>query len=536
MNTPPTELDNLWRRAADCVAAGDYTQAVVTYRTIAERYPDDPMGWFALSSAARAGGDFRLAVEHARTAALVMREHQRFGGVEALAQHLQGLGETRFATHIIERAGWSVSSAHPDLAARLAQTLGQADRHADALQILDLALTRHRPTAQLHYMRAVTLRHLGRGAEATAEFERCLALAPEHAAAMLMLAGHDVHADAAGQLARIRAALARNDLEPLQRAMVDYALFIHLDAAGDPTAAWAALAEGMQLKRATLHWNPANEQAMFAAVTELCDADFVGHAAGNGTGSHTPVFVLGLPRSGTTVLERLLANHSRVASAGELNDFQHQLCWEANIATSEPADPRLLAAAPAMDFAALGHGYLQRTEWRRGGASHLIDKFPRNFLHAGLIHRALPQAKLICLVRDPLDSCLSNLKELFAGEFYPYSYDPLEAAAHIVRFHRLLAHWHSVMPGAVLTVRYEDLVRDPSGVMRGVLAHCDLPFEAACADLGHNTAPSATASSSQVRQTLHTRSIGAWRRHAQPLAAAERVLREQLPATAFTAD
>lgn len=143
---------------------------------------------------------------------------------------------------------------------------------------------------------------------------------------------------------------------------------------------------------------------------------------------------------------------------------------------------------------------------------------------------------MICLVRDPLDSCLSNLKELFAGDFYPYSYEPGETAAHVVRFHRLLAHWQTCMPGAVLTLRYEELVRDPARVMRQVLDYCGLPFEPACTDLARNQTPSATASSTQVREGLHARSIGAWRRYAQPLAAAQTLLRAQLPAQVFSAD
>lgn len=533
MTNPQAEVARHWQRANECMRNADYANALAAFAAVVEIDRSHPMAWFALSSAANANGEFRTAVEHARSAALGMRESGRFEGLNELAHHLQALGETRFATHIIERAGWSRVSTHPDEAALLAQCLGLADRHGDALQLLDLALARHAPTPMLSYTRATTLRHLGRGAEATAEFERCLALAPDYAAAMLMLAGHDPHADAAGQLARIRAALTRAQTDSLQYAMLQYALFIQLDAAGDVENAWNALAEGMRAKRARLDWDGAREEAGFAAVKALCDAQFVNASAPAEASACTPVFVFGLPRSGTTVFERLLGNHTGVASAGELNDFHLQLCWEADFGTPELLDPRLLEACRTIDFGALGRGYLQRTDWRAAGSTHLIDKFPRNFLHAGLIHKALPQAKMICLVRDPLDSCLSNLKELFAGDFYPYSYDPLETAAHIVRFRDLLAHWHEVMPGAIHEVRYEDLVGEPERVMRDALGFCGLPFEPACAELARNAAPSATASTSQVRQPLHARSIGAWRRYAGPLAGAAALLREYLPASDF---
>lgn len=533
MNEIQADVARYWQRALEFMRTGDYANAIAMYGAIVEIDRSHPLAWLALSSAARASGEFRIAVEHARSAALGMRESRRFDGLSDLAQHLQALGETRFATHIIEQAGWSRVSIDPEEAARLALCLGQADRHQDALQLLELALTRHAPTPMLSYARAITLRHLGRGVEATTEFERCLSLAPSYAAAMLMLAGHDAKADSAGQLERIQLALQRPGLAPLQQAMLEHARFIHLDAAGRTEEAWRALAQGMRLKRATLDYDGATEQASFDAMIALCDAQFVNANAAAPDTSHVPVFVFGLPRSGTTVLERLLANHSRVASAGELNDFHLQLCWEANFATSQIADARLLDACATMDFHALGAGYVQRTQWRAAGASHLIDKLPRNFIYAGLIRKAMPQAKMICLLRDPLDSCLSNLKEQFAGDFYPYSYDPLETAAHIVRFHKLLAHWDTVMPGAIHTVRYEDLVREPARIMHGVLDFCGLPDEPACAELGRNASPSATASSSQVREGLHARSIGAWRRYAQPLAAAEAHLREHLPASAF---
>ncbi len=512
--------------------AGDFDNALATYRALADFDPPQPMALFGLSSAALALGAFRLSVEQARAAALDMRESGRFRGLAELAHHLQSIGETRFATHIIERADWSVVSGHPDYAASLAQCLGLADRHPDALRLIDLTLARHAPTPMLSYMRAMTLRHLGRGEEASAEFQRCLDIAPDYAAAMLMLAGHDAKADAAGQTARIRTALTRAKADDLQRAMLQYALFTQLDAAGDYAQAWPALAEGLRIKRSLTPHDEAAEQAMFDAITTLCDAAFV-NAQAPVAPSHTPIFIFGMPRTGTTVLERLLSNHSRVASAGDLDEFHHQLCWEADFAARTLLAPRLLDACATLDFSALGQGYLQRTQWRTGQATHLIDKHPRNFLHAGLIHKALPQAKMICLLRDPMDSCLSNLRELFAGDHYAYSYDPLDTAAHIVRFHALLAHWNRVMPGAVLTVRYEELVRAPERVMRSVLEHCGLGYEPACIDLARNASPSATASTSQVRQPLHTRSIGAWRHYAQPLADAQALLRERLPASAF---
>ena len=292
---------------------------------------------------------------------------------------------------------------------------------------------------------------------------------------------------------------------------------------------------GAAIKRSQLSWQPERDEERVAAIRALCGRDFFDVEEPVAETPRVPIFVVGQPRSGTTVLERILGNHSQVASAGELNDFHLQLCWQADLLV-EHVDPVLLQACAGLDFGAIGRGYRQRTSWRGGDKRFLIDKLPGNFWYAGLIHKALPEARIICLVRDPLDTCLSNLKELFSGSAYPYSYDPLEAAAHHVHFRQLLQHWDEVMPGVVLTVRYEEMVRDPLSVAERVMAHCGLPFEPGCVDLLRNTAPSATASSSQVREPIHSRGIGAWRRYAEPLEDMRAWLAERLPAEAFTAD
>jgi tetratricopeptide (TPR) repeat protein len=512
----------------------DYVAAAAIYTSIIESDRQRPMAWMALSTCAFAGGHYRLTIERARTAAEVMRQSGRYEILADLALHLQDLGESQLAVQLIHSADWSDPAvlASADV---LAQCLGLCDQHVDALRLLDLAIAHAHATPALSYMRATTLRHLGRAVEATTEYERCLALAPDDAAAMLMLATHDPKANAAAQLDRIRRALAQCAADAPQLPMLHYAMFAQLDAAGDTQAAWQALMRGASLKRRSLQYDPQEEQRQVEAMMALCDRSFLG-AAQTGTAEHIPIFIVGLPRTGTTVLERILGNHSLVASAGELNDFQQQLYWQADRVPGDAQDSSLMQACRTLDYAALGHAYLKRTAWRAGTARFLIDKLPRNFFLAGLIHKALPQARIICLVRDPMDSCLSNLKELFATGHNPYSYDPIETAGHYLRFRRLLRHWDDAMPGAILTVRYEQLVRDPTPVAKAVMDYCGLPFEPGCIDLQSNTGPSATASSSQIRQALHTRGIGAWRRYAAPLADMRAILEAGLPASEFAAD
>jgi hypothetical protein len=212
------------------------------------------------------------------------------------------------------------------------------------------------------------------------------------------------------------------------------------------------------------------------------------------------------------LLDRILGNHSRVTSAGELADFAHQLHWTADHSARQLLDGVLLQRLANVDFAEVGRRYLAQTQWRAQGSDFYIDKLPPNYMVAGLIAKALPHARILHLVRDPMDVCFSNYRALF-GDSYPYSYDLDSLANYYREYRRLSAHWHDVMPGRILDVSYERLVSDTETVAREVLAHCGLEWQPGLTDLSRNAAPVATLSSAQVRESVHARSLGEWRRY-----------------------
>jgi hypothetical protein len=268
---------------------------------------------------------------------------------------------------------------------------------------------------------------------------------------------------------------------------------------------------------------------MFSAFRDLFPEEPApANAVGNP--SAAPIFIVGMPRSGTTLLERMLVSHSRITAGGETIFMP--------LAVKEAAGSRepglidsgslsvALAAALDRDPAAIGNRYLERAVAAVGHAERFTDKLPLNFLYIGFIRRALPNARIICLRRAPLDTCLANFRQLFALGFpyYRYALSLEDTAEYVALFEDLMAHWDRVFPGAICQVRYEDLVTEPETALRRVLAALELEFEPAMLEFDRNRTPVATASAVQVRRPVHQDSVNAWRRYADVLEPARRRL------------
>jgi tetratricopeptide (TPR) repeat protein len=310
-----------------------------------------------------------------------------------------------------------------------------------------------------------------------------------------------------------------------------YALAKEYEALGEYAAAFDQLRAGKAHKRRSLGYSFAVDRALFESVETICGEHFVAQSSSGGDRSEAPIFVIGMPRTGTTLVERILSSHSIVASAGEQQTFG--LCIKRAAGTPPPRvlDPATIEAAAAADFAAIGSAYLKAVRGTLASSGHgsserFVDKMPLNFFYAAMIDRALPNARIVCMRRDPLDTCISNFRQLFALDFpyYGYAYDLSDIGRYYVVFDRLLAHWERVLPGKILPVRYEELVSDPVTQTRRLLDFCELPWDDRCLDFPANAAPVATASAAQVREPVNTRSVGRWRCYAPQLAA----LREEL--------
>ena len=279
-----------------------------------------------------------------------------------------------------------------------------------------------------------------------------------------------------------------------------------------------------QRKRASLDYDIAEDEALFAALRSQFRG--LGQSPASGCSSEEPVFILGMPRTGTTLVERILSSHSQVHSAGELQNLGLLIKRGAATPSRRILDEQTIRRGLALDPGALGRAYLDSTRPGTGHTAHFIDKTPLNFLLIGFIHRALPGARIICLRRHPLDTVLSNFRQLFALQFsyYNYAYDLEDTARYYLMFDALMKFWDEELPGRVLRVDYESLVADQAGQSRRIVEHCGLAWEDACLEFERNAAPVATASAAQVREGVYTRAVARWRRYADQLAPARAIL------------
>ena len=352
------------------------------------------------------------------------------------------------------------------------------------------------------------LRTLGRIDEAEAAFQRALALDPARADAWWSLANLKSYRFAPGDRAEMTARLA--GAGPADQSLLHFALAKADEDEGRSQDAFAHYASANALQRSLRAYDADATSALVQRSKALFTADFFAARAGWGDPAAGPIFIVGLPRSGSTLVEQILASHPQVEATRELMDIQAMADWAAAQAPRTPY-PAPLASLPRAAFAQLGHDYLARTGiQRRLGRPRFIDKAPWNFLHVGLIRLMLPGARIVDVRRHPLACCVSAFRQHFAGGF-DFAYDLTDLGRYYADYVQLMAHFDAVLPGHVTRVIYEDLVADTEGEVRRLLDALGLPFDAACLRFFENRRAVATPSSEQVRRPIYADAVDSWR-------------------------
>ena len=370
-----------------------------------------------------------------------------------------------------------------------------------------------------------SLRYGGKGADATDAYLQAIDADPEAGEAWWSLANLKTFRFSADQIETMRARLAKLSKDSADKFHLAFALGKALEDSEAYDDSFEAYATGNEIKRRFSAYDREDTSARVDAAIEQCGSELFD---GGGHPSDEPIFIVGLPRAGSTLLEQILASHSEVEATAEL-PFIGQIAAEISgkrKRSDERRYPDVIRELSAERREALGQQYLDRAAVYRTGASRFIDKLPNNFLHVALIKSILPNATIIDARREPMAACFANFKQLFAqGQEFTYSFEDI--GHYYADYLRLIGHWNSILPGGILTVQYEDVVDDLEKQVETLLAHCGLEFEEACIRYYEKDRAVRTASSEQVRQPIYRDALTLWKRYEEHLQPLRSVLEER---------
>ncbi len=405
--------------------------------------------------------------------------------------------------------------------------LASLNRQDDAFAAFQQALAIDPNLAGAHNGIGNTLRDLGRLDAAREAYLKALAIEPRHGEFLYHYANIKRVTAGDAQLAAMKALAADGTASPDDRMYAHFALGKAYADIADHERAFAHWLRANALKRGRIDYDEAAMAARFEAIEETFTPALIAEKSGHGDPSAVPIFVLGMPRSGTTLVEQILASHPDIHGAGELV-FLDEILGAVPDASGRMAPyPQYVAGLDGRAIRQFGARYAAALSRLAPGATRVTDKMPGNFFFVGMIHLALPNAKIVHTVRNPVDTCLSCFSNLFSGAM-DFTYDLAELGRHYARYQRLMAHWRRVLPpGTILDVRYEDVVADLEGQARRLLDHCGLAWDDRCLAFNETARPIRTASASQVRQPIFGHSVERWRVYEKELAP---LLRELGPA------
>ena len=407
-----------------------------------------------------------------------------------------------------------IKPSDPNVLDTVGTVLTQLGEYEAAKAFFARANTAAPRTAQFMMNLANNLVFLGEIDTAAEIFREVIALQPNTPQGHWGLASA-VKAQNTDHVQHMHTLLERNSKNPRGQGFLYYAIGKECEDLGDWKGAFEAFSAGAAARRQTVEFDEPTEEMLFKTLAQTYTADWLGRCSA-GNPDPSPIFVLGQPRTGTTLIERIITSHTQVHSAGELQQFGLSVRRLTQTQNPRRFSPELFEAAASIDPLDLGTAYLQSSTRMRGNLPRFVDKLPINYLNVGLILASLPNAKIVHLVRNPMDACFASFKQLFA-DAYLHSYDQREMARHHVRYRALMDHWREQFPGRIIDVSYEKTARDIEPNARRLINALELPWEDACLEFYKSSQGVATASAVQVREPAHTRSIGRWRRYEEQL-------------------
>ncbi|WP_020400569.1 tetratricopeptide repeat-containing sulfotransferase family protein [Kordiimonas gwangyangensis] len=508
----------LIRHGQQFLAERKLNKAEEVCQALMAQQPDLPPVRYFACEVATAKGDFPAALAH------VEKALEKDGNAAAL--HLMKANVLLLLRRGIEaqQSAQRAATLKNDDAAihfQAAQVFMRADNPKGAEPFFLKAQSIGAASPQFLFELAKNRYYCGDTNGAADTLEQFLKLVPNHGEALLLRSKLATQTEASNHIAALEQVLTQ-DLVWKDEVSTAYALAKECEDVGRYDDAFAAISRGASVQRSHLRYQVADETANMADIASAFTKEAF-DAITAGSNDAAPIFIVGMPRTGTTLAERMLSRADNVYAAGELNDFSDAMRTVINRHIAENSGKGLspLTAALEADYSRMGDIYVERVRSMKGAEGRFIDKLPFNFLYCGLIKKALPNAKIIHLVRDPMDTCFAVYKTLFNMAYF-FSYDLNDIAEYYSAYTKLMAHWHAIMPGDILDVSYEALVKSPTEEGKRMAEHCGLKWSDDMAAVEKSEAASTTASAAQVRERIYTSSIGNWRNfetHLKPLQA-----------------
>lgn len=410
----------------------------------------------------------------------------------------------------------------------LGNGLSDLNRMDEAIVSYKKALQINPGYVEAHNSLGLALKDLGRMDQAIASFEKAIAIQPDYAKAHANLSQMRKHTDGDGD-GEVRAMAElydRSDLPDDQRIHLAFGLARAYENLGQYGRAFECLSDGQRLQKVAVPFDLAKATRFFKLIEDMFDPNFLAKQAKSGFEDESPIFVLGMPRSGSSLVEQILASHPQVYGAGELKAVG-ELTRRMEKSAGE-SFPKAMGSVDPNIFHELGASYIEMVRRLAPRIKFITDKMPANFLCIGFIATMLPRARFIHCLRDPMDTCFSIYKSQFS-ESHDYSHNLASLGGYYLLYEELMAHWHRVLPDRIFDIRYEQLVQNSETEIRSMLDYCDLPFDKACLSFYKTDRVVKTASATQVRQPIYQNAIGFWKNYEDQLTPLQSALKRGLP-------
>jgi tetratricopeptide (TPR) repeat protein len=511
-------------QARDALASDDHKTAEEIFRDVLRA---DPAQVAALCGLAAVSLTVSRSLDAVRLLKHALKQSAHLPlALRGLSQALLAQGHLREAESAVRRL-LKIEAENPSNWVLLATVYTRLMRQQDALAAFEEAARMNPAEVRLRLSIGHLNKTLGRRSECEQSYKQCLEMDPNMGEAYWSLADLKNYVFADAEIASMQSLMKGEDGDDEDQAHLHFALGRAFEHKKDYPAAFQHYATGNRRRRKTVPFDIEAFENKTRRVRESFDGAFFAARSGYGFPDPSPIFIVGLPRSGSTLIEQILASHTCVEGTFELPNLLSIVREFDHADAQHDAYPEIVCALPLEQFANLGRRYIEETAPLRGARPYFIDKMPNNFSHVGLIQSILPRAVLIDARRHPMDACFSTYKQHFA-EGQSFSYDLTDLGRYYRCYLSLMDHWDAVLPGKVLHLQYEELIRDPEAQIRRLLSHCSLPFEPACLSFHETQRPVRTASAEQVRQPLYTSGVGYWHHFEANLEPLKRALGDSL--------